>query len=106
MLIECERCGAPLDVPDSAASGIVRCQYCGQQTRVLPPQRPMQPPGPWGAQPPAPWARPPGMPHGPIGYPQPLCVPQVVIRQPKSLGCGPAVSIGLAVVGVMVAMGV
>src|SRR6187399_544348 len=32
MLIECSRCGAPLDVPDRAT--IVRCNYCLSSHRV------------------------------------------------------------------------
>jgi len=42
MLQNCQRCGAPLEVP---AGGTVRCQYCGTSaTSREPPPRPPQPP--------------------------------------------------------------
>src|SRR5258708_1308864 len=43
MLLKCERCGAPLDVPAGAA---VRCSYCGAP--ASPPPPPLQRPGPPG----------------------------------------------------------
>jgi LSD1 subclass zinc finger protein len=95
MLIECERCGAPLDVPDG--SQIVRCQYCGQQTRVLAPQRP-HPPQPPYPPPGGPWGAPPG--GMPPAYPQ--RIPQVVVPRPRAPGCATpliAVVIGVLAVG-------
>ena len=42
MLLKCERCGAPLEVP---AGGSVRCQYCGTTATAPAPQPPPVQPG-------------------------------------------------------------
>jgi len=45
MLLKCERCGAPLEVP---AGGSVRCPYCGTTASAPAPTPPAQPAHPYG----------------------------------------------------------
>lgn len=87
MLIECSRCGAPLDVPQNAK--IVRCNYCKsshnvQQTRTIAAHTPQ------GWQPPQTWMPPQQAPH-----------PSRPLNYHKASSSVPLV---LAVVGVAVAM--
>ena len=45
MLVKCERCGAPLEVPAGSA---IRCPYCGTTASAPAPQAPPQPPAGYG----------------------------------------------------------
>src|SRR5882724_9571846 len=52
MLLECESCGAPLDVAEGAS--VVRCHYCGRNAAVAQ-FRQVAPVTPQGFVPPAQW---------------------------------------------------
>lgn len=91
MIVECSRCGAPLNVNE--AKPLTKCAYCGasSQTRSLKTVSPATPPG-W--RPPRQWTPPPHVPQ-PTGAPLPY-------RSPQTSGC-PAV---IAVIALLIAGGV
>ena len=67
MLIQCSRCGAPLDVAEGAH--IVKCNYCGSSNRIQD-QRTLSSQTPPGWRPPAVWTPPTHAPYPsqPLGY--------------------------------------
>jgi hypothetical protein len=94
MLLECESCGAPLDVAERAS--IVRCHYCGRSASVAK-FRTVSPETPAGFVPPEQWIPPSnsGIPSTPLAYrPRPAR---------RGLGAGLFMSLSLLALGGFVA---
>jgi cytoskeletal protein RodZ len=94
MLLECESCGAPLDVAERAS--IVRCHYCGRSASVTK-FRTVSPQTPAGFVPPEQWIPPSNssFPGAPLPY-----RPRAVRR---GLGVGMFMSLSLMALGGFVA---
>lgn len=77
MLIECDNCGAPLDVKEGASTS--KCRYCGKTSRVKSLRTvALETPKDW--RPPQTWTPPDHMPapHAPLAYHPPAAARKVV----------------------------